>query len=242
MCVTRSGWVFVSSYSQSGVIDILMILSKLGATSLYLYKYQLPSVEICNPHSHIYVSQGVGEFSSVVTQSPELLPFSRFRPSWEPPCPIFTSTSSPLLKFVTHIWIYVYHEGKAGFHQYLLTVQSYWHSRDFVQAGSHLALSSQIPTSWLWDLQCTFTYMCLTRARWVYIISFSQSHVIDICVILSRLGATFLYLHKYLWRQKVSGHLVFAQKSTKSHQANCGHKLDTSLTSMHYAEHYHIWQ
>ena len=46
----------------------------------------------------------------------------------------------------------------------------------------------------------------------------------------------------YLWWQKVSRHLVFTQKSTKSHQANCGHKLDASLTSTHYAEYYHIWQ
>jgi hypothetical protein len=52
----------------------------------------------------------------------------------------------------------------------------------------------------------------------------------------------FIKCYQYLYPPKVSGHPVFAQNSIKSCQANCEHKLDASLTSMHYAEHYHIWQ
>ena len=85
MCVTRGRWVYFSGYFKSGVIDILVILSKLGAALPYLHKYQVPPVEIDDPQSHIYVSRGAGELSSVATHNPELLTFSWFRPSWEPP-------------------------------------------------------------------------------------------------------------------------------------------------------------
>ncbi|KIM72680.1 hypothetical protein PILCRDRAFT_88378 [Piloderma croceum F 1598] len=57
-CVTRGRRVYFSNYFQSGVTDILVILSKLGATSPYLHKYPLPTFEIGDLYLHICVSRG----------------------------------------------------------------------------------------------------------------------------------------------------------------------------------------
>ena len=128
----RGRWVFISSYSQSRVIDILVISSKLGAALHYLHKYPLPGFGICDAHSRICVLRGPGEFTLLASHS---------------------------LTLLTFVW--------------------------FRQVGSHLPLSSQVPTPRLLNLRCISEYMCLTRARWVYINSCSQSHVIDVCVVLT---------------------------------------------------------
>jgi len=94
-----------------------VVLSRLGAASPYLHKYRLPAIEIGDAYLDIYVLRGAGEFASVTTFSLELLTFVRFRPGWEPPHPIFTSTSSPSLQLAMHICIYMYYEGKVSLGQ-----------------------------------------------------------------------------------------------------------------------------
>ena len=50
-----------------------------------------------------------------------------------------------------------------------------------------------------------------------------------------------MHLWLYLWLRKVSKSLVFTQNFTKLDEVSCEYKLDVSLTSIHAAENYHIW-
>jgi hypothetical protein len=62
-----------------------MISSRLGATSPYLHKCPIPTVEIGDAYLHIGVFRGAGEFASVAVHSLTLLMFVWFCLGWEPP-------------------------------------------------------------------------------------------------------------------------------------------------------------
>ena len=64
--VTKARWVCVSNYFQSEVIDIHVILSRLG----HLYKYQLPAIDA---DLHVCILQGPGEFIALASLSLKLL-------------------------------------------------------------------------------------------------------------------------------------------------------------------------
>jgi hypothetical protein len=54
--------------------------------------------------------------------------------------------------------------------------------------GGRLGISRQVHVLRFWNLRCTCTYMCIIRLVWVFVIDYSLLEVINIRVILARLG------------------------------------------------------